>query len=137
MKKFVAVIVMLVVLVGSAFADGIMYPEIESMIPEEEHTWFRIVFTMSGDPELEEAPDPYKTYTVVVYVMQDDSDYGKPGYLGLYEDGKCIDLVSGYIVPEVIRETAADTIEEIKKDISFNMPNVCFGETTLYEEILK
>ena len=137
MKKFVAVMIMLVVfMVGSVFAEG-LYSKVESMIPEEENIWFRMVFTMSGDPELEEAPDPYKTYTVVVYVMQDDSDYGKPGYLGLYEDGKCIDLVSGYIVPEVIRETAADTIDEIKKDISFNMANVCFGETTLYEEILK
>lgn len=138
MKKLVSMIMVLAVLfVGSAFADN-MYTEVESMIPEEEHPWFRIIYTMSGDPELEEAPDPYAEYTIVAYVMQEnDSYYGHPAYMGIYENGKMVNLTSGYLVDEVTKETAFDTVEAIKEKASFEQINVVFGETVFYEEILK
>ncbi len=131
MKKVVAMIMLVVLMVGSAFADG-LYSEVESVIPEEENPWFRIVFTISGDPEIEEAPDPMKRYTIVAYVMKDDSCYGKPSYLGIYDGDKVIDVASGYLIREVTKETAEDTIQAIK-DMTFELPDVCF----LYEEILK
>lgn len=138
MKKLATMIMVLAVLfVGSAFADN-MYAEVESMIPEEEHPWFRIIYTMDGDPELEEAPDPYTRYTVVAYVMQEiDSYHGHPAYMGIYENGKLVNLTSGYLVDDVTKETAFETVEAIKETASFEQINVVFGETVFYEEILK
>lgn len=134
MKKLVAAImlVLVVFMVGcSAFAEG-NYPEVESMISEEENIWFSMVLTFTGDPEFEEAPDPHKTYTMVVYIMKDNTNCGKPGYLGLYCEGKLIDSFSGYLIPEVTKETAADTANAMLKSAEHDLPTVYLSEITYY-----